>query len=260
MPQADSWTEAAWGADPLEYHGGFPILQPKDAAIFKSSLTTNGTVTWTKLKSKSQESGPLGAKVSLTLGFSNVDWTFLQSVYGWAAFQWQAWARGEVFVTGDVTQTVTLYTDGILEYAVDGVRTFGGDFYSFRKAAMVLHLKPGKHVLDLRLVRDVRAFGGVGPPTIDANLEARVVPSDLTIPSDKTLVISTDLEVTGNRVMVSDVVGGRLASPHGSVSVRNNGIDWVEVFAITDTGASVSQKYGASHYAKCKFSPIFILT
>lgn len=168
-------------------------------------------------------------------------------MYGWAALQWQAWARGEIVVTGGLSQTVTLYTDGILEYAVDGVRTFGGDFYSFRKAPLVLHLNPGKHIIDLRLVRDVRAFGGVGAPTIDADLEARVVPSDSTIPSGEIRVTPNDLEVAGNQVMVSDVVGGRLASPYGTVTVRNSGTDWVEVFAIVDTEASVSQKYGASN-------------
>ncbi|TID19962.1 hypothetical protein E6O75_ATG07422 [Venturia nashicola] len=238
MSQADSRTEAAWGADPLEYYRGFPSLQPKDTTVFKSSLTTNGTVTWTALRSKSRESGPSGAKVSLTVGFPDVDWNFLQSVYGWTALQWQAWARGEIFVTGDTIQTVTLYTDGILEYAVDGVRTFGGDFYSFRKAPLVLHLDPGRHVIDLRLVRDVRAFGGVSTPTIDAKIEARIVPSDPTISGEKTWVMPNDLEVEGNQAMVSDVVDGRLASPYGTVTVRNTGTDWVEVFAIADTEAS----------------------
>lgn len=153
-------------------------------------------------------------------------------------------------MTGDTAMTVTLYTDGILEYAVDGVRTFGGDFYSFRKAPLVLHLKPGKHVIDLRLVRDVRAFGGVGAPTIDANLEARVAPSDPTIHGSEIRVSPNDLEVAGDRVIVSDVVDGRLASPHGTVAVRNNGTGWVEVFAITDAKTSVSKEHGASSDAK----------
>lgn len=148
-------------------------------------------------------------------------------------------------MTGEATQTVTLYTDGILEYAIDGARTFGGDFYSFRKAPLVLQLKPGKYVIDLRLVRDVRAFGGVGAPTIDANLEARVVPSALTTPGGEIRVISNDLEVMDSRVMVADIVDGRLASPHGTVTVRNNGTDWVEVFAIADAEPSVSQEHDA---------------
>jgi hypothetical protein len=194
------------------------------------------------LTSKSQESTASGAKVSLSFGFANVDWTFLQSVYGWAALQWQAWARGEIFISGDATQTVTLYTDSILEYAVDGVRTFGGDFYSFRKAPLVLHLEPGKHVIDLRLVRDVRAMGGVGSPTIDANLEARLVPGDLIAASGETRVVPSDLEVSDSRVIVADVVDGRLASPHGTVTVRNNGKEWVEVFAIADTEAGVGYR------------------
>jgi hypothetical protein len=207
--------------------------------VFKSSIPTNGTVKWITLTSKSQESTASGAKVSLSFGFSGVDWAFLQSIYGWAALQWQAWARGEIFVNGDAVQTVNLYTDSILEYAVDGVRTFGGDFYSFRKAPLVLHLTPGKHIIDLRLVRDVRAMGGVGAPTIDANLEARLVQSDLAHAGHEASVIQNDLEVSGSRVLVSDVVDGRLASPYGTVTVRNSGKDWVEVFAIVDAEPSV---------------------
>jgi hypothetical protein len=134
---------------------------------------------------------------------------------------------------------VTLYTDSILEYAVDGVRTFGGDLYSFRKAPLVLHLKPGRHVIDLHLVRDVRAMGGVGSPTIDANLEARIVPTDLEVAGSEARIDPSDLEVVGNRVLVSDVVDGRLASPHGTVTVRNNGKDWVEIFAIADAETNV---------------------
>lgn len=225
VAHADSHTEAAWGADPLEYYGGFSNLQPDNTAAFRSSLAPNGTVAWTNLTSKARESTASGAKVSLRVGFPDIDWAFLQSVYGWAALQWQAWARGEIHVSGDVTQTFALYTDSILEYAVDGVRAFGGDFYSFRKAPIVLHLKPGKHIIDLRFVRDVRAMGGVGFPTIDTNLEVRVVPNGL--------------EVASNQVIVSDVVDGRLASPYGTVTVRNNGKDWVEVYAIADAKVNV---------------------
>jgi hypothetical protein len=194
------------------------------------------------LTSKSQESSASGAKVSLSVGFADVDWTFLQSVYGWAALQWQAWARGEIVVGGDATQTVALYTNSILEYAVDGVRTFGGDFYSFQKAPLVLHLEPGKHVIDLRLVRDVRAMGGVGSPTVDANLEVRIVPGVVTIASGEARVDPSDLKVSGSQLLVADVVDGRLASPYGTVTVRNNGKDWIEVFAITDAGASVGYR------------------
>jgi predicted esterase len=149
-----------------------------------------------------------------------VDWTFLQAVYGWSALQYQAWARGEILINADKEQTIFLYTDHVLEYAIDGTRHFGGDFYAFRKAPLVLHLTPGRHVIDLRLVRDVRAMGGVGAPTIDVDLELEAVNSTLELGSD--------------RIMISDVVNGRIASPLGSVTVRNNGKHWIQIVGISD--------------------------
>ncbi|KAF2427163.1 hypothetical protein EJ08DRAFT_689074 [Tothia fuscella] len=213
--------EAAWGADPLEFYGGFPNLKPNTTAKFKSSLAPNATVTWSTTSTKSvQTTNSSGAKTSLSVNFTNIDWTFLQTVYGWSALQYQAWARGEIFVNAEKEQTVNLYTDRVIEFAVDGKRYFGGDFYGFRKAPLVLWLSPGRHVIDVRLVRDVRSMGGIGVPSIDVDLEVKIV--------------SSGLEVTSDKVLVSDVVGNRLASPSGSVSVRNNGKDWVEVFGTSD--------------------------
>lgn len=155
-----------------------------------------------------------------------MDWTFLQAVYGWAALQWQGWARGEILINATAPQIVNLYTDHVIEYAVDGIRHFGGDFYAYRKSPLVLTLDPGKHVVNLRLVRDVRAMGGIGPPSIDVDLELKAV--------------AGDLEIGDGRVLVSDVVNGRLTAPYGSVTVRNNGKEWIEVFGIVDAEASVS--------------------
>jgi predicted esterase len=115
---------------------------------------------------------------------------------------------------------VFVYTDRVLEYAVDGTRHFGGDFYAFRKAPLVLHLSPGRHVIDLRLVRDVRAMGGVGLPIIDVDLELKAVTSPLELGSD--------------RIVVSDVVNRRIASPFGSVTVRNNGKQWIRIVGISE--------------------------
>jgi hypothetical protein len=140
--------------------------------------------------------------------------------------QYQAWARGEIVVSATTDQTVNLYTDRIIEYAIDGVRYFGGDFYGFRKAPLVLHLSPGKHVIDLRLVRDIRSMGGIGPPTLDVDLELKAV--------------ANELQVTSDKIIISDVIGTRIASPWGSVSVRNNGKEWVEIFGISDPSMGVS--------------------
>jgi predicted esterase len=196
-------------------------LKPESTSQFPSSLATNGTVGWSTLTAKSSRNEDSGAKAALSVNFTNVDWSFLQSIYGWSALQCQAWARGEIFVTAEKEKTVILYTDSLLEYALDGVRHFGGDFYTFRKAPVVLHLSPGRHVIDLRLVRDVRSMGGVGSPSIDVNLELRAV--------------SSELEMGNDRIIISDVVNGQLVSPYGSFTVRNNGRNWIHIDGISDT-------------------------
>ncbi|KAL9005709.1 MAG: hypothetical protein Q9188_001522 [Gyalolechia gomerana] len=119
---------------------------------------------------------------------------------GFIGLQYQAWARGTLTVDGDKERTVVLYTDHVLEFWVDDEHHFGGDFYAYRKAPLVLHLQPGKHKIDVRIVRDVRAMGAVGEPTaVDGSL------------------------------LLPDLVEGRLATSLGSISVRNEDKNWIEV-------------------------------
>lgn len=155
-------------------------------------------------------------KVSLEFSFPDVDWSLLQSAYGWAALQWQAWARGTIFV--DENQTLTrllIFMEHILEYAVDGERVFGGDLYGFRRAPLVLYLGPGYHTVDLRLICDVRAMGGVGDPTVGALLEIQTVIEEVVVLEDSAIVPT--------------IVSGHLASPYASVTVCNKGRDPIEL-------------------------------
>jgi hypothetical protein len=153
-----------------------------------------------------------------------VDWDFLKTIYGWAAVQYQAWARGELHIRGNETQNIILNTDGILEYWIDDQHYFGGDYYSFRRAPPVLHLKPGTHRIDLRLVRDVRAFGGILEPTFDVVVHAQQA--------------SGTLELAKPGILMADVVDGQLASPLGSISLRNSGEDDIEVVGFRATNVS----------------------
>lgn len=128
-------------------------------------------------------------------------------------------------MTSDEPVTTILYTDQVLEYVIDDVKHFGGDFFTFKKAPLVLTLAPGKHVLDLRLIREVRAMGGVGLPILEMDLEIQQT--------------SADVELADSRVLVSDVVDGRLSSPYGTVTIRNSGQHWIEIFKITDAQPEV---------------------
>ncbi|KAL8952695.1 MAG: hypothetical protein Q9222_001394 [Ikaeria aurantiellina] len=157
--------EATWGADPLEYYGGFRSLSYNESASYPSSLATNGAVGWSTFSSDVSHLSNESVAANLLVKFDNTDWSFLQSVYGWPALQYQAWTRGVITVHEKVTQTVILYTDYVLEFWVDDNPYFGGDFYAFRRAPMVVHLDPGDHRLDVRIIRDLRAMGGVGEPT-----------------------------------------------------------------------------------------------
>jgi predicted esterase len=217
--------EATWGADPLEYIGGFRNLSYDLQASFQSSLPTNGSAQWNVTEASQVSSSSTTANASLSVGYSNVDWDFLKVVYGWAAVQYQAWARGELFVSGNETQHVTLRTDTILEFWVDDQHYFGGDFFTFRRAKPVLHLKPGSHKIDLRLARDVRAFGGILEPTVDFVIEV-----------EKT---SGTLELARPGILMSDVVDGKLASPLGSVSLRNSGEHDIEIIEIRVSNVSL---------------------
>lgn len=163
------------------------------------------------------------ANATLSIAFPDVDWDFLKLVYGWAAVQYQAWARGELIVSGNVIQHLFLYTDAILEYWIDDVHYFGGDCFTLRKSPPVLHLSPGTHRINIRLVRDVRAFGGILEPTVDVALHAEQA--------------SGTLELAQSGILLADVVDGKLAFPYGSVYLRNSGEDDVEIVNIKTSSA-----------------------
>ncbi|KAL2353320.1 hypothetical protein BJ546DRAFT_118621 [Cryomyces antarcticus] len=221
-----SSVEATWGADPLEYHGGFRALEYDPDARFRSSLAANGTVAWSLLKADAVESEGDFAKASIHATFPDIDWTFMQAVYGWAALQYQAWARGNITISGHEARIVLLYTDGVLEFWVDGKPYFGGDYYAYRRAPVVLHLDPGQHRLDLRLLRDVRIMGGVAEPAIRVDLELRASPGML--------------QWARGKALIPDIVDGRLAGLLGSLSVRNDGLRPISIVHVSSTDSSFS--------------------
>ncbi|KAJ4314577.1 hypothetical protein N0V94_006404 [Neodidymelliopsis sp. IMI 364377] len=199
------------------FYGGFKDIAYNPNATFRSSLPTNGTAYWNITKAKTQNS-ETSANAYLSVSYSSVDWDFLRTVYGWASVQYQAWARGELVVAGNYTQHIILHTDAILEFWVNDTQFFGGDFYSYRNAPPVLHLQPGRHQIDLRLVRDVRAFGGILEPTIDVVVIAEQV--------------SGSLELAKPGILVSDVIDGKLATPFSSITLRNSGTQDIEITGI----------------------------
>ncbi|KAL4927822.1 uncharacterized protein BDV17DRAFT_118898 [Aspergillus undulatus] len=210
--------EAVWGADPLELRGGFTNLSFDQNVEIPSPLATGGIVRWGVIASNTTNAHPKQSRAELVLAFPQIDWTFLQSIYGWSALQYQAWARGHLHLPDSRYQSVAIYTDGILEIVVDGRRHFGGDFYSYRRAPLILNLTPGGHVVELRLVRDVRALGGQGDPTVKVVLEAEIRYDLLTVDEQSLLVPeSTDW---------------KLGSTWSSINIQNNGAEWIDIISL----------------------------
>ncbi|KAL4959894.1 uncharacterized protein BDV14DRAFT_193424 [Aspergillus stella-maris] len=191
--------EAIWGADPLEFWGGFQNLSFDEDAGFPSPLANDGQVRWTRVRANATNQGPRQSRAELVVAFPQIDWAFLQSIYGWSALQYQGWVRGHIRLQDSDFQSVALFTDGVLEILVDGQRHFGCDFYGYRKAPLTLDLTPGDHVIDLRLIRDVRALGGLGIPTTEVVVEAELRHGVLTVDERSLLTPeSADMDTPSN--------------------------------------------------------------
>jgi len=203
--------EALWGADPLEQYGGFRNLTFDDRSRFPGSLPFNATTSWSNATAKLGDPNIDLASAELSVEYADVDWAFLQQVYGWAALQWQGWARGNIIVQATDPVTLALNAINILEFWVDGKQYLGGDFYGFSRAPAVLHLEPGIHGIDVRLIRDVRSMGGITKnPTVDIKLELQATRSKL--------------QQCG-KVLIADRIeeaAGLLASTFGSFVLRNS--------------------------------------
>lgn len=123
-----------------------------------------------------------------------------------------------------------MHTDNVLEFWIDDKPHFGGDFYAHRNAPLVLRLDPGDHKLNVRLIRDVRAFGANEEPIIELELRCERSKGHLTLDADK--------------LLVADIVDGVLASPFASVPVRNETQTWIDVRSIESIEvASVSLSF-----------------
>ena len=197
----------------MEAIGGFHNLHFDEKDTFRSPLGINGTVSWQKVASKSANTHA-SSSVELTVSFSEVDWTSLRLVYGWAALQYQGWIRGYLDVRGASLRRVVLFTDNILEMWVNDDHVFGGDYYAFRRAPLIVTLSPGRNVIEIRLIREIRSMGAADA-TVRVALEARIA--------------NNTLHFLEEAAILPDLVDGKLPSHFASVTVRNEGDDWMEL-------------------------------
>lgn len=218
--------EAEWGADPLSHprYGSFQALSPSDAT-FPSSLCPSGLASW----STADASCHSPESVSVPISFPEIDWNGVKESYGWAGLQFQAWARGTIEVVGTENKRVVIYVAGAAsEFWVDSQKQFfGGDFYGFRRAPVVITLGPGLHSIDVRVSHDIRAFGGAVPPEVEFGVDVQeACPEGLVVEIEKALV--------------SDVVDGKLVGQWASVPVRNECVNWIEILGVEGGDVSVA--------------------
>lgn len=146
--------------------------------------------------------------IGWTVNHDDVNWKFLQSVYGWSGLQYSTWLRGDLVNLRSEPQLVSIHLAGVLELRINNHSYFGGDFYGTHKAPLVLELPVGKSIIDVRLTRDVRAMGGTSNPSINADLTMRAETRQVRFMKD-TLVIP-------------EMYNGLLSSIHFGVTLQNS--------------------------------------
>jgi hypothetical protein len=151
--------------------------------------------------------------------------------FGWSIEQYQAWARGILIINEPIQ--LTLQIKGASEFYVDGTR-YHGDAYSYGTTAHICRFEKGKHTIDVRMVHDVRVFGGGKTPP---QCQFTVV---LYHDSEETLVYPENLVVTRPRhnnkceLLMPDYLNDiGFAGSYGSASIQNAGDELLKIESVT---------------------------
>jgi hypothetical protein len=227
--------EQQWGADPLEAFGGFRQIKYNETKSFPSLL--NGTVHFTVTRAS-----PVAVKNDIVsrkipVSFPYVNWEMLETMFGWSALQFQAWIRGSLHIHRE--GRYGLWIGNAVEFYLDGTYYDVGNLYDtdivqFSRGGLFLELSPGEHVLEIRVVNDIRAFGGHVPPKVEIEIALRKVIEDLVVAdydSHGGWVVPTVINVMGR-----DGIGACLAGEFASFALRNEGPNWIVI-----TGLRVNQ-------------------
>lgn len=162
-------------------------------------------------------------------------WEFNQFFLGWGFNQFQAWARttfivpnirhGEGETSSDGLVSITIQLENVGDFYVDDER-LSGDWYGYSLTRHTLRLQPGsRHTLSVRVVHEVRIFGGVIlPPPSKFKCELRVpFPYGHDGPHGSYQpMVQVVREGTGG-IIIMDAVDGVLAGEYISVALRNVG-------------------------------------
>jgi hypothetical protein len=225
--------EQQWGADPLEAYGGFSNITYDDREPFASSL--NGTVYFRILTSSPPSIENNLVTQTIPVSFPDTDWKSLEKVFGWSALQFQAWIRGTIKIHHH--GRYGLWIGNAVEFRLDGTyydvgNLYDADIAQFTRGGLFLDLSSGEHILEIRVVNDIRAFGGQIPPKVEIHIAMREVREDLVVAnydSHGGWVVPTVLNMTRKDAQRGYAcVGGDWAS----FALRNEGRDWVIITAL----------------------------
>ncbi|KAF9928531.1 hypothetical protein BGZ67_006948 [Mortierella alpina] len=178
-------------------------------------------------------------------GKNKFSWKFNQQSLGWAFNQYQAWARSSFTVPlvgkqssdDDGLYAVAIQCENVGDFYVDDER-LSGDWYGYGLTRHTLRLAPGsKHTLSVRVVHEVRIFGGVilPPPSKfrcelavpsfpineDQEKDSQDIDDDCSSHS-RALMVQVVKEGYGGYVAM-DAVENILAGKYISIALRNVG-------------------------------------
>jgi hypothetical protein len=163
---------------------------------------------------------------SIRISYPELDWKAIQHSVGWAGIQWQALSIADLKIGGQSLAIVSITLDSAAEFAVlseeeynnytwdncsSQVKWYSGDWYSYtrentisgsRSPAHLLTLEPGRYMIIVKAVYEVRLFGGMkdAAPVIEFGLDVRIQEAG-----------SIGAITTGQSVVIPDVVDGILA-------------------------------------------------
>jgi hypothetical protein len=230
--------EQQWGADPLEAYGGFRNITYNETQLFPSSL--NGTARFGTVSALSvvDKDGFISRKIPVS--FPDVNWEILEKAFGWSALQFQSWVRGTIHAHKDgrygiwIGSAVEFYLDGIYH---DVGNLYDSDVVQYGRGGLFLDLTSGEHTLEIRVVNDIRAFGGQVPPKVDVQVALRTVGEELVVADYEShggWVVPTVINMTRKYAGKEDAC---LAGEWASMALRNEGREWIVV-----TGLNVNEE------------------
>ncbi|ORX54950.1 alpha/beta-hydrolase [Hesseltinella vesiculosa] len=204
--------EQDFGADPLQAFGGFQNLHFNRETQYPSELAIKGKVGWTTVKSTLDN--------TIVPSFNGIRWQQNETAFGWSIEQYQAWFRGSLRVSQPSRLLIQVH--GVSSFYVDD-RMYAGDLYSDKTTHHLVELTKGLHRLDVRLVHDVRVFGGGhGQPRCRFTVSVRPLEATNHLPDDPFVNGTAHArEMVKQCILPSFIRSLGFAGAHGAITLQN---------------------------------------